>query len=340
MVGFVMPKRLKLEEEAEEKDYYYAKFSLAPLERGYAITIGNALRRVLLSSIPSLAIVGIRFIKPEKYHEYDTIEGVKEDILDIILNLKKVQFRVSVPVRERVKMEVEKRGPGELVAGDIKTPAGIEVANPSLHIATLNSKADLHFEIYAEVGRGFVPVAEREERPEIGWIPIDGVFSPVVKVNFLTENVRVGKRTDYDKLILEIWTKKSIKPEEALRKATEILINHFKIVMEGLPEFKISEEVIITPPEEEEEEAYVETEEQKQEVRADNSDVYGRKIEELELSVRSLNCLKRAKIETIGDLLKKTEEELLKIKNFGQKSLEEVKEKLREKFGLEFRKGE
>ncbi|KAF2960407.1 MULTISPECIES: DNA-directed RNA polymerase subunit alpha [unclassified Thermotoga] len=336
MIEFVIPKKLKVEEEREEKDYYYARFSLSPLERGYAITIGNALRRVLLSSIPSLAIIGIRFIKPEKYHEYDYIEGVKEDILDIILNLKKVQFRVNVTVKDTIKMEVEKKGPGELVAGDIKTPAGIEVANPDLHIATLNSKADLFFEVYAEVGKGFVPVSEREEKPEVGWIPIDGVFSPVIKVNFLTENVRVGKRTDYDKLILEIWTKKSIRPEEALKKAADILINHFKIVTEGLPELKISEEYIIASEEEEAEIPIVEHEEENRE----NLDVYNKKIDELELSVRSLNCLKRAKIETIGDLLSKTEEELLKIKNFGQKSLDEVKEKLKEKFGLELRKGE
>jgi len=186
------------------------------------------------------------------------------------------------------------------------------------------------------VGKGFVPVSEREERPDVGWIPIDGVFSPVIKVNFLTENVRVGKRTDYDKLILEIWTKKSIRPEEALRKAADILINHFKIVTEGLPELKISEEYIITSEEEEAEIPAVDHEEENRE----NLDVYNRKIDELELSVRSLNCLKRAKIETIGDLLSKTEEELLKIKNFGQKSLDEVKEKLKEKFGLELRKGE
>ncbi|MCD6551082.1 DNA-directed RNA polymerase subunit alpha [Thermotoga sp.] len=337
MIEFVMPKRLRVEEEREEKDYYYTRFSLSPLEKGYAITIGNALRRVLLSSIPSLAVVGVRFIKPEKYHEYDYIEGVKEDILDIILNLKKVQFRVNVTVKDRIKMEVEKKGPGELVAGDIKTPAGIEVANPDLHIATLNSKADLFFEIYAEVGKGFVPVLEREEKPEVGWIPIDGVFSPVMKVNFLTENVRVGKRTDYDKLILEIWTKKSIRPEEALQKAADILINHFRIVMEGLPELKISEEYVITAEDEEEIAAAVEGEEQE---RGEHLDVYSKKIDELELSVRSLNCLKRAKIETIGDLMSRTEDELLKIKNFGQKSLDEVKKKLKEKFGLELRKGE
>lgn len=158
-----------------------------------------------------------------------------------------------------------------------------------------------------------------------------------MKVNFLTENVRVGKRTDYDKLILEVWTKKSIRPEEALRKAADILINHFRIVMEGLPEMKISEEYIITEEDEEEALTAVEGEDQES---VENLDVYSKKIDELELSVRSLNCLKRAKIETIGDLMSKTEDELLKIKNFGQKSLDEVKKKLKEKFGLELRKGE
>jgi len=330
MVEFVMPKKLKVEEEREEKEYYYARFSLSPLEKGYAITVGNALRRVLLSSIPSLAITDVRFIKPEKYHEYDTIDGVKEDILDILLNLKKVQFRVEVPVDGKIRMEVEKKGPGKLLAGDIRTPGGIEVVNPDFPIATLNDAVEIYFEVYAEMGKGFVPVSERDEKPEVGWIPIDGVFSPVMKVNFLTENVRVGKRTDYDKLILEIWTKKSIRPEEALKKATDILIKHFQIILESLPEAKLeTEEILMTP-----EEKKAETQETEEE------DILSKKIDELELSVRALNCLKRDRIETIGDLLNRTEDDLLKIKNFGAKSLEEVKKKLKEKFGLELRKGE
>ncbi|OQX59104.1 MAG: DNA-directed RNA polymerase subunit alpha [Thermotoga sp. 4484_232] len=325
MIEFVMPKRMKLEEEREEKEYYYARFSLSPMEKGYAITVGNALRRVLLSSIPSLAITDVRFIKPEKYHEYDTIDGVKEDILDILLNLKKVQFRVEVPVDGKIRMEVEKKGPGKLLAGDIRTPGGIEVVNPDFPIATLNDAVEIHFEVYAEVGKGFVPVSERDEKPEVGWIPIDGVFSPVMKVNFLTENVRVGKRTDYDKLILEIWTKKSIKPEEALKKATDILIKHFQIILDSLPETTFEAEEILMSPEEKK----VEVQE------AEEEDVFSKKIDELELSVRALNCLKRDRIETIGDLLNRTEDDLLKIKNFGAKSLEEVKKKLKEKFGLD-----
>jgi len=325
-----MPKRMKLEEEREEKEYYYARFSLSPMEKGYAITVGNALRRVLLSSIPSLAITDVRFIKPEKYHEYDTIDGVKEDILDILLNLKKVQFRVEVPVDGKIRMEVEKKGPGKLLAGDIRTPGGIEVVNPDFPIATLNDAVEIYFEVYAEMGKGFVPVSERDEKPEVGWIPIDGVFSPVMKVNFLTENVRVGKRTDYDKLILEIWTKKSIKPEEALKKATDILIKHFQIILDSLPETTFEAEEILMTPEEKKVEAQ----------EAEEEDVFSKKIDELELSVRALNCLKRDRIETIGDLLNRTEDDLLKIKNFGAKSLEEVKKKLKEKFGLELRKGE
>lgn len=331
MVEFVMPKKIKLEEEKEEKEYYYARFSLSPMEKGYAITVGNALRRVLLSSIPSLAITDVRFIKPEKYHEYDTIDGVKEDILDILLNLKKVQFRVEIPVDGKIRMEVEKKGPGKLCAGDIKTPGGIEIVNPDFPIATLNDSVEIHFEVYAEMGKGFVPVSERDEKPEIGWIPIDGVFNPVMKVNFFTENVRVGKRTDYDKLILEIWTKKSIKPEEALKKAADILIKHFQIILDSLPETTFEAEEILISSEEGKEESQEASEEE---------DILSKKIDELELSVRALNCLKRDRIETIGDLLNKTEDDLLKIKNFGAKSLEEVKKKLKEKFGLELRKGE
>ncbi|RKX50543.1 MAG: DNA-directed RNA polymerase subunit alpha, partial [Thermotogae bacterium] len=204
------------------------------------------------------------------------------------------------------------------------------VVNPDFPIATLNDAVEIHFEVYAEVGKGFVPVSERDEKPEVGWIPIDGVFSPVMKVNFLTENVRVGKRTDYDKLILEIWTKKSIKPEEALKKATDILIKHFQIILDSLPETTFEAEEILMSPEEKK----VEVQE------AEEEDVSSKKIDELELSVRALNCLKRDRIETIGDLLNRTEDDLLKIKNFGAKSLEEVKKKLKEKFGLELRKGE
>ncbi len=331
MIEYVMPRKLKIEEERVEEDYYYARYTLSPMEKGYGITIGNALRRILLSSIPSVAITGVKFIKPEKYHEFDTIEGVKEDILQIILNLKRVQLRAEVPITEKVRFTVEKKGPGILKAGDIGTPAGLEVVNPDFPIATLNEDADILMEVYAQAGKGFVPANELDEKREIGWIPVDGVFTPVMKVNYHVENVRVEKKTDYDKMVLEIWTKKSILPNEALKKATGILMDHLQIVSNSLPEggFFTAESVKISQPEEFE----------SQTAASDEDTVYSKKIEELDLTVRSLNCLKRDKIETIGDLLKRSEEELLKIKNFGPKSLEEIKERLAEKFGLSLKKG-
>ncbi len=329
MNQFVMPKKMRLEETQEGPDFYYAKFVLSPLEKGYAITIGNALRRVLLSSIPSLAITSMRFIKPEKYHEYDTIDGVKEDILEIILNLKEVQFKTMVPIDGQVKMVVEKKGPGILKASDIRTPSGIEVANPDHVIAHLSEDADLMFEIYAEIGKGFDPASERNEKPEIGWILIDGVFSPVLKVNFYQENVRVGKKTDYDKLTLEIWTKKSIRPEEALRKAVDIILDHFNLIAQDLPEVEVLE------IEKKEVEEHGEIEDEK-EIEDELLEI---KIEDLGMSKKIINALKREKIETVGDLLKRSEDELLKIKHFGPKSLEDLKKILKEKLGIDLGKG-
>jgi DNA-directed RNA polymerase subunit alpha len=322
---FIMPRKLKMEEHSEAEDYYYARFVLSPLEKGYAITIGNTLRRVLLSSIPSLAITDVRFVRPEKYHEFDTIEGVKEDIIEILLNLKKVQLRMENYVEEPVKLKIQHKGAGEIKAKHINTPAGVTVTNPNLHIATLNEDADIEIEIFATIGKGFVPAAERVERPEIGWIVLDGVYNPVLKVNWRSENVRVGKKTDYDKLILEVWTKKNIKPLEALKQAVKIINDHFKIIEESF--FDIEEGPIS-----------IETTTEYVEEGKEEDDVLNKKIDELDLSMRALNCLKRDRIETIGDLLNRGEDELLKIKNFGQKSLNEVKEKLKEKFGLTFGK--
>ncbi|MGB9795390.1 DNA-directed RNA polymerase subunit alpha [Fervidobacterium gondwanense] len=321
-------RKFKLEEQAEHEDHYYARYSMSPLEKGYAVTIGNTLRRVLLSSIPSFAITDVRFIKPEKYHEFDTIDGVKEDIMEILLNLKKVQLRVESYVESPVKLTINKKGPGILSAKDINCPAGVVVVNPNHYLATLNEDADIEIELYATSGKGFIPASERNERPEIGWIVLDGVYSPVIKVNWLVENVRVDKRTDFEKLILEIWTKKSVKPSEALKHSLKIILDHFNFIEQSLSDV---EELPIP--------TYQETIPVSEEL-ASTEDVASKKIEELDLSARSLNCLKRDKIETIGDLLDRTEEELLKIKNFGTKSLDEVKEKLREKFGLSLRKGD
>jgi len=328
-----MPKTLKVEESKEDANSFYEKFILSPMERGYAVTIGNALRRVLLSSIPSMAITRLKI--PNKYHEYDVIDGVKEDILEIILNLKKVQLKPALEFSDPVKLTIDKKGPGVLTAADIRTPTGVEVVNPTQYIATLNEEAEVYMELFAEIGKGFVPVSEMEVEQDVEMIYIDGIFSPVLKVNFISENVRVGKRTDYDKLILEVWTKKSIKPSEALLKATDILTKHFEVVTNSLSqepqsiESFLGDTELLVPEETKAQESIEEPE---------TDSVLSRKIEELELSVRSLNCLKRDKINTIGDLANRSEADLLKIRNFGEKSMEEVKKQLKEKFNLTLKK--
>ncbi|PNE23038.1 DNA-directed RNA polymerase subunit alpha [Mesotoga sp. Brook.08.YT.4.2.5.1] len=338
MLTSIMPKNLRIEEEREDQNSYFTRFILSPMERGYATTIGNSLRRVLLSSIPSMAITKLKI--PGKYHEYDVIDGVKEDILEIILNFKKVQLKPALEFSDAVKLTLEKVGPGVITAGDIKTPTGVEVVNPSQYVATLNTDSVVYIELFAEIGRGFVPVSEMEIEHDVEMIYIDGIFSPVLKVNFQTENVRVGKRTDYDKLVLDVWTKKSITPSDALMRATDILIRHFEVVSSGLgqPTQGLTGSTI----EPEEEETITEESEMSSEVsqadEQDSNSVAAKKVEELDLSVRSLNCLKRDKINRIGDLLDKSEADLLKIRNFGEKSMLEVVKKLREKFNIVLKK--
>ena len=338
MLTSIMPKNLRIEEEREDQNSYFTRFILSPMERGYATTIGNSLRRVLLSSIPSMAITKLKI--PGKYHEYDVIDGVKEDILEIILNFKKVQLKPALEFSDAVKLTLEKVGPGVITAGDIKTPTGVEVVNPSQYVATLNSDSVVYIELFAEIGRGFVPVSEMEIEHDVEMIYIDGIFSPVLKVNFQTENVRVGKRTDYDKLVLDVWTKKSITPSDALMRATDILMRHFEVVSSGLgqPTQGLTGSTI----EPEEEETITEESEMSAEVsqadEQDSNSVAAKKIEELDLSVRSLNCLKRDKINRIGDLLDKSEADLLKIRNFGEKSMLEVVKKLRDKFNIVLKK--
>jgi len=338
MLTSIMPKNLRIEEEREDENSYFTRFILSPMERGYATTIGNSLRRVLLSSIPSMAITRLKI--PGKYHEYDVIDGVKEDILEIILNFKKVQLKPALEFSDAVKLTLEKAGPGVITAGDIKTPTGVEVVNPSQYIATLNSDSVVYIELFAEIGRGFVPVSEMEIEHDVEMIYIDGIFSPVMKVNFQTENVRVGKRTDYDKLVLEVWTKKSITPSDALMRATDILMRHFEVVSSGLGQPSLGLTGSTIEPEEDEtivEETEVSAETPQAEEQDSNS-LAAKKVEELDLSVRSLNCLKRDKINTIGDLLDKSEADLLKIRNFGEKSMLEVVKKLRDKFNIVLKK--
>ncbi|HNS35587.1 MAG TPA: DNA-directed RNA polymerase subunit alpha, partial [Mesotoga sp.] len=241
---------------------------------------------------------------------------------------------------DAVKLTLEKVGPGVITAGDIKTPTGVEVVNPSQYVATLNTDSVVYIELFAEIGRGFVPVSEMEIEHDVEMIYIDGIFSPVLKVNFQTENVRVGKRTDYDKLVLDVWTKKSITPSDALMRATDILMRHFEVVSSGLgqPTQGLTGSTI----EPEEEETITEESEMSAEVsqadEQDSNSVAAKKIEELDLSVRSLNCLKRDKINRIGDLLDKSEADLLKIRNFGEKSMLEVVKKLRDKFNIVLKK--
>ena len=309
--SLIRPKRLEVDEESLTPTY--GKFIAEPLERGFGITLGNSLRRVLLSSIQGAAITAVRI--DGSLHEFSTIPGVKEDVAEIILNLKEVVFRMHSPGPKTVRIEAE--GEREVKAGDIITDPDLEVVNPDHHIATLEKGARLNMEMTVKLGKGYVP-AERnkEEDMPIGTIPTDAIFSPIKKVNYTVTNARVGQITDYDRLILEVWTDGSIRPEDAVGLAAKILKEQLNI-------FINFEE----PPEEEEEEG----EESQGHSFADEEDLQEKlmkTVDELELSVRSANCLKNANIRYIGELVQKTEQEILQTKNFGRKSLNEIKEVL------------
>jgi len=299
----IKPKRITI----EKSDSTYGKFVAEPLERGFGITIGNALRRILLSSIQGSAIVAVKI--KGVVHEFSTIPGVVEDVTDIILNLKRVRLRLLD--REEAVIHLFKEGEGDVKAGDIDTHGLVEVLNPEHHIATLAKDGKLDIEMVVKMGKGYVP-AERHKpkESEIGVIYVDAIFSPITKVNFRVTQARVGQLTDYDSLTMEIWTDGSVNPEDALAYAAKILkeqMNPF-INFEELPE-----------PEEEEEE-----EEKKEEERR-LMELLSRPVSELELSVRAANCLKNAGIRYIGELVQKTDQEMLKTQNFGRKSLNEIK---------------
>ena len=302
----------KIEIVEISEDNRYGKFVCEPLERGYGTTLGNSLRRILLSSLPGAAITSIRI--DGVLHEFSTIPGVRDDVTNIILNLKSLCFKMLSDESKVLRIDVE--GEREVTAADIIPDADIEILNPELHIATLNKEGSLHMEMTVERGRGYVS-ADKNKKPDhvIGIIPIDSIFSPVLRVNYTVSDTRVGNATDYDKLVLEIWTDGSIRPEEAVSKAASILISHLKLVqnMAGL-----------TEEEEMEDGAFTEAEEN------DTAKVMEMTIEDLDLSVRSYNCLKRANINTVANLTAKTEEEMMKVRNLGRKSLEEVKKKLQE----------
>jgi DNA-directed RNA polymerase subunit alpha len=298
----------RIEWVEKDEQQHYGKFVVEPLERGYGITLGNALRRILLSSLPGAAVTSVRF--DGALHEFSTLEGVVEDTIEIILNLKALSLKIHSDEPQTLIIESEDQG--VVRAGDIKAPAEVEILNPQLPIATLEEGGRLYMEMTAMNGRGYVP-AERNKQPQqpIGVIPIDSIFSPIKRVNYQVENTRVGQTTDYDKLTLEVWTDGSLSPDEAVSLGAKILSKHFALFV-NLTE-KVDEVEITAERQAEDKEKLLEM-----------------TIEELDLSVRSYNCLKRAGINTVGELVQKTEEEMMKVRNLGKKSLEEVEQKLSE----------
>lgn len=294
-------------EELDESGLY-GKFVVEPLEAGFGITIGNSLRRVLLSSLPGAAVsfINIRGVE----HEFDTIPGVLEDVPEIVLNIKSIVLKMTED--EPVKLIIEKKGKGEIKASDIELQPHVSVINPDQHIATLNEDADFYLEMIVEKGRGYEPSElKKDEITEIGIIPMDSNFTPVEKVNWKVENTRVGQRTDYDRLILEVTTDGSMKADEATSLAAKILTEHLELFI-GLKEH-VSEINLMVEKEEDQKEKVLEM-----------------TVEELDLSVRSFNCLKRAGINSVEELTSKTESEMMKVRNLGRKSLLEVTEKLEE----------
>jgi len=286
----------------------YGKFVCEPLERGFGITIGNALRRILLSSIHGAAIVSAKI--DGVMHEFSAIPGVLEDVSELVLNLKEVRLRMKDSGPREIRIEASKEGP--VTAGDIITDGTVEILNPEQHVATLSKNVNFRMTMMAKVGKGYVPAElNKEENDPVGTIPVDAVFSPIKRVKYVVGNARVGQRTDYDKLTLEVWTDGSVLPEDATAFAAKIL----KEQMNFFINFDEEPEPEPEQPVEEEEPL--------------NENLF-RSVEELELSVRSANCLKNANIAYIGELVQRTEQEMLKTKNFGRKSLNEIKEVLTE----------
>lgn len=287
-------------------DDSYGKYVIEPLERGYGTTLGNSLRRVLLSSLPGTAVTSIRISGIQ--HEFSTIPGVKEDVTEIVLNIKRIIARLHSDEPKTVYIEAS--GECEVTAGDIKADGEVEILNPELHIATLGPDASLSMELTLDHGRGYVP-ADKNKNPQqiIGTIPVDSIYTPVLKVNYAVENTRVGNQTDFDKLTLEVWTDRTITPRDAVSLGAKILVDHFTLFTD-LSDSIGSRSTVVKK---------VETQRDK---------VLEMTIEELDLSVRSFNCLKRANINTVEDLISKTQDEMIKVRNLGRKSLEEVEHKL------------
>ena len=300
--------RPKIDTASLSADGRYGKFVVEPLERGFGTTLGNSLRRVLLSSLPGVAVTSIKI--DGVVHEFSTIEGVKEDVTEIVLNVKGIPAKLYSDTPKTVRIEAS--GEGEVTAGSIQQDAEIEVLNPDWHIATLADGAKLIMELVFDKGRGYVP-AERNkqaaEQASLNALPVDSIYTPVLKVNYTVENTRVGQITDYDKLTLEVWTDGTISAKEAVSLAARIMTEHLNLFV-TLSQEAMDAEIMVEKDDKGKEKALEMT------------------IEELDLSVRSFNCLKRAGINTVEDLINKSEDEMMKVRNLGRKSLEEVMAKL------------
>ncbi|CAM4211158.1 DNA-directed RNA polymerase subunit alpha [Lederbergia lenta] len=305
----------KIETIEISDDAKYGKFVVEPLERGYGTTLGNSLRRILLSSLPGAAVTSIQLEGVQ--HEFSTVEGVVEDVTNIILNIKKLALKVYSD--EEKTLEIDVQGDGVVKASDIMHDSDVEILNPDLHIATLGENANFRVRMSARRGRGYTPADQnkRDDLP-IGVVPIDSIYTPVSRVNYQVENTRVGQMTNYDKLSLDVWTDGSIGPKEAISLGAKILTEHLNIFV-GLTDEAQNAEIMVEKEEDQKEKVLEMT------------------IEELDLSVRSYNCLKRAGINTVQELANKTEEDMMKVRNLGRKSLEEVKAKL-DDLGLGLRK--
>ena len=286
----------------------YGKFTVEPLERGYGMTLGNSLRRVLLSSLPGVAVTSVKIDGIQ--HEFSTIEGVKEDVTEIVLNLKSLKLKINGDGPKTVYIEAE--GPGIVTAGSIKCDSEVEILEPDMYIATLGEGARLYMEITVDKGRGYVS-AERNKQelaPIIGVIPVDSIYAPVLKVNYTVEDTRVGQITDYDKLTLEVWTNGTILAQEAVALGAKVLIEHLNLFLDLSSDALGGDSFMVEKDDKGKEKVLEMT------------------IEELDLSVHSFNCLKRANIHTVEDLIHRTEEDMMKVRNLGRKSLEEVIHKL------------
>ncbi|AYF92364.1 DNA-directed RNA polymerase subunit alpha [Apilactobacillus bombintestini] len=314
MIEFEKPNIHKIDETDN-----YGEVVVEPLERGYGTTLGNSLRRILLSSLPGAAVTSIQI--DDVLHEFSTVPGVVEDVTQIILNVKKISLKLDSEEGEDKEMEINVTGPAQVTAGDIQADGDVTVLNPDLHIATVAEGSTFHMRMTANKGRGYVSADENKARNDgmpIGVLPVDSIYTPIERVNYQVENARVGQRSDYDKLTLDVWTDGSITPSEAISLAAKILNDHLALFVDLTEEAKNTD-------------VMVEKEETHKEKMLEMT------IEELDLSVRSYNCLKRAGINTVQELTNKSEADMMKVRNLGRKSLVEVKQKL-EALGLSLRK--